>query len=84
MLLVPGAIIALIGAHLYLVAKLGTTAPPWLKAKPGARAAARRSAVNQREKEEYLREYSILKAQGKPFFPYAVAKDSLMGVLVVA
>ena len=31
MLLVPGALIALIGAHLYLVAKLGTTAPPWLK-----------------------------------------------------
>jgi quinol-cytochrome oxidoreductase complex cytochrome b subunit len=33
MLLVPGAIAALIGAHLYLVAKLGTTAPPWLKAE---------------------------------------------------
>ena len=33
MLLVPGAIIALIGAHLYLVTKLGTTAPPWQKAK---------------------------------------------------
>ena len=33
MLLVPGAIIAMIGAHLYLVAKLGTTAPPWLKAE---------------------------------------------------
>jgi menaquinol-cytochrome c reductase cytochrome b subunit len=33
MLLVPGLIIALIGAHLYLVAKLGTTAPPWLKAE---------------------------------------------------
>jgi menaquinol-cytochrome c reductase cytochrome b subunit len=32
MLLVPGLIIALIGAHLYLVTKLGTTAPPWLKA----------------------------------------------------
>jgi ubiquinol-cytochrome c reductase cytochrome b subunit/menaquinol-cytochrome c reductase cytochrome b subunit len=31
MLLVPGAIIALIGAHLYLVMKLGTTAPPWMK-----------------------------------------------------
>jgi menaquinol-cytochrome c reductase cytochrome b/c subunit len=40
--------------------------------------------VNQREKEEYLREYSILKNQGKPFFPYAVAKDGLMGCLVVA
>ena len=33
MLLVPGAIAALIGAHLYLVARLGTTAPPWLKAE---------------------------------------------------
>jgi menaquinol-cytochrome c reductase cytochrome b subunit len=34
MLLVPGAIAAMIGAHLYLVTKLGTTAPPWLKATP--------------------------------------------------
>ena len=33
MLAVPGLIVALIGAHLYLVAKLGTTAPPWLKAE---------------------------------------------------
>jgi quinol-cytochrome oxidoreductase complex cytochrome b subunit len=32
MLLIPGALFALIGAHLYLVVKLGTTAPPWLKA----------------------------------------------------
>jgi ubiquinol-cytochrome c reductase cytochrome b subunit/menaquinol-cytochrome c reductase cytochrome b subunit len=32
MMLVPGAIAALIGAHIYLVTKLGTTAPPWLKA----------------------------------------------------
>jgi len=39
--------------------------------------------VNQREKELYLREYSLLKAQGKPFFPYAVAKDSLMAVVVL-
>jgi menaquinol-cytochrome c reductase cytochrome b subunit len=33
MLAVPGLIAVLIGAHLYLVAKLGTTAPPWLKAE---------------------------------------------------
>jgi menaquinol-cytochrome c reductase cytochrome b/c subunit len=39
--------------------------------------------VNRREKESYLREYSILKAQGKPFFPYAVAKDSIMAAIVV-
>jgi quinol-cytochrome oxidoreductase complex cytochrome b subunit len=39
--------------------------------------------VNQQEKEEYLREYSILKSQGEPFFPYAVAHDAIMGVLVV-
>ena len=32
--------------------------------------------MNAREREEYLREYYILKSQGKPFFPYAVAKDS--------
>ena len=28
------AIAALMGFHLYLVAKLGTTAPPWIKAEP--------------------------------------------------
>jgi len=33
MLLIPLLIAALIGIHLYLVTKLGTTAPPWLKAK---------------------------------------------------
>jgi menaquinol-cytochrome c reductase cytochrome b subunit len=33
MLLVPGLIAALIGAHIYLVTRLGTTAPPWLKAE---------------------------------------------------
>jgi len=40
--------------------------------------------MNKREKEEYLREYAQLKAQGKPFFPYAVAKDSIMAVIVMA
>jgi mono/diheme cytochrome c family protein len=39
--------------------------------------------MNQREKEEYLREYAILKSKGKPFFPYAVAKDSIMAAIVV-
>ena len=40
--------------------------------------------MNRQEKEEYLRGYSQLKAQGKPFFPYAVAKDSVMAVIVMA
>jgi len=39
--------------------------------------------VNQAEKEQYLREYSILKNEGKPFFPYAVAKDSVMALIVM-
>src|ERR687890_1910273 len=39
--------------------------------------------MNRAEKEEYLREYAILKAKGKPFFPYAVAKDSIMAAIVV-
>ena len=37
MLLIPGGIAALIGAHLYLVTRLGTTAPPWLQAKDEVR-----------------------------------------------
>src|SRR5687768_11288696 len=40
--------------------------------------------MNRREKEEYLREYSVLKNQGKPFFPYAVGKDAVMMVFVAA
>jgi len=40
--------------------------------------------MNKREKEQYLREYAILKTQGKPFFPYAVMKDSLMACVVMA
>jgi len=40
--------------------------------------------VNAREKEQYLREYSILKNEGKSFFPYAVAKDGAMAVITMA
>ena len=32
MMLIPGLIAGLIGAHLYLITKLGISAPPWLKA----------------------------------------------------
>jgi ubiquinol-cytochrome c reductase cytochrome b subunit/menaquinol-cytochrome c reductase cytochrome b/c subunit len=39
--------------------------------------------VNAQEKERYLREYYILKNQGKPFFPYAVLKDSAMACIVL-
>jgi menaquinol-cytochrome c reductase cytochrome b/c subunit len=39
--------------------------------------------MNQAEKELYLREYSVLKNQGKPFFPYAVAKDATMAMIVM-
>jgi menaquinol-cytochrome c reductase cytochrome b subunit len=35
MLLVPGALIALIGLHLYLVVRLGVTSPPWSKEAAG-------------------------------------------------
>ena len=39
--------------------------------------------MNRAQKEAYLREYSVQKSQGKPFFPYAVAKDSAMALLVI-
>ena len=39
--------------------------------------------MNKVEKERYLRDYGIMKSQGKPFFPYAVAKDGVMAAIVV-
>jgi ubiquinol-cytochrome c reductase cytochrome b subunit/menaquinol-cytochrome c reductase cytochrome b/c subunit len=39
--------------------------------------------VNAREKEQYLREYHVLKGKGKPFFPYAVLKDGAMACIVM-
>jgi menaquinol-cytochrome c reductase cytochrome b/c subunit len=40
--------------------------------------------MNQAQKEQYLREYAILKSEGKPFWPYAVAKDAAMSCVVLA
>jgi menaquinol-cytochrome c reductase cytochrome b/c subunit len=37
-----------------------------------------------RDKQAYLEEYELLKKKGKPFFPYAVLKDSTMALIVVA
>ncbi len=39
--------------------------------------------MDARQKEKYLREYSAMKAAGKPFFPYAVGKDGLMACIVM-
>jgi menaquinol-cytochrome c reductase cytochrome b/c subunit len=39
--------------------------------------------VNSEEREQYLRDYSIMKGQGKPFFPYAIMKDSTMALITV-
>ena len=39
--------------------------------------------MNREEKEQYLREYEVLKKKGKPFFPYAIMKDSTMALIVV-
>ena len=40
--------------------------------------------MNRKEKEEYLREYGQLKAEGEPFFPYAVAHDGIIAVVIMA
>jgi menaquinol-cytochrome c reductase cytochrome b/c subunit len=39
--------------------------------------------LNRAERESYLLEYESLKKKGKPFFPYAVLKDSAMALIVV-
>ena len=41
MLLVPGALFALIGLHLYLVARLGVSSPPWSRVPPAGPRAGR-------------------------------------------
>ena len=40
--------------------------------------------MKARDKQAYLEEYELLKKKGKPFFPYAVMKDSTMALIVVA
>jgi menaquinol-cytochrome c reductase cytochrome b/c subunit len=39
--------------------------------------------VKPADKQAYLEEYELLKKKGKPFFPYAVLKDSTMALIVV-
>lgn len=39
--------------------------------------------MNQAEKEAYLREYSLLKNEGEPFFPYSIAHDGYMAIIVM-
>ena len=59
MLLIPGAIFALIGLHLYLVVRLGVTSPPWSKeaagtgplAPPSTNGAGRTGLVNPRARK---------------------------------
>ncbi len=38
--------------------------------------------MKNRDKEQYLQDYEVLKKKGKPFFPYAVLKDSAMALIV--
>jgi ubiquinol-cytochrome c reductase cytochrome b subunit/menaquinol-cytochrome c reductase cytochrome b/c subunit len=40
--------------------------------------------MNQAQKEAYLRDYSRLKSEGEPFFPYAVTHDGLMACIMMA
>ncbi|HEY7381650.1 MAG TPA: cytochrome b N-terminal domain-containing protein [Gaiella sp.] len=57
MLLIPGAIMALIGLHLYLVVRLGVTSPPWSSAaagrpRPGEATGGREGLIREPAPEE--------------------------------
>jgi menaquinol-cytochrome c reductase cytochrome b/c subunit len=39
--------------------------------------------MDKSQREQYLREYGILKSQGKPFFPYAILKDGTMALITL-
>jgi menaquinol-cytochrome c reductase cytochrome b subunit len=49
MLLIPGAIFALIGLHLYLVIRLGVSSPPWSPVAAGRDRPGAIAATNGRE-----------------------------------
>ena len=49
MLVIPGAIFALIGLHLYLVIRLGVTSPPWSARRPAASGPTKPAADDGRE-----------------------------------
>jgi hypothetical protein len=46
--MVPGAIIALITLHLYLVIRLGVTSPPWSKEAAGTGSVIKRDGGRRR------------------------------------
>jgi menaquinol-cytochrome c reductase cytochrome b subunit len=48
MLMIPGAIIALITLHLYLVIRLGVTSPPWSKEAAGTGSIVKRERTGRR------------------------------------
>ena len=56
--------------------------------RPRRRARARREGrgrlVNRGQQEAYKRDYAAAKADGKPFFPYAVYKDLIIATLAIA
>ena len=39
--------------------------------------------MNRGQREYYKRDYDVAKAEGKPFFPYAVVKDLLIATLAI-
>jgi menaquinol-cytochrome c reductase cytochrome b/c subunit len=47
-----------------------------------AEVASEGAGLRPAEKEQYLLQYDALKKKGKPFFPYAVLKDSAMALVV--
>src|SRR5262249_46887190 len=52
-------------------------------ARRGRRGQRSLALMKPQDKQAYLEEYELLKKKGKPFFPYAVLKDSVMMLIVV-
>ena len=86
-LVLPMAIVALIGVHVFLVIRQGVSVPPglWDRAGlPGSTVAGRWDAptVSKSRADDYRRRYEGYKALGHQFFPDLIFEDAIVAVLV--
>lgn len=83
-LILPLALMALVGVHLFMVIWQGVSVPPGLWDKAVARVRGPRGSPTAPETDvEYHAVYDDFKARGRRFFPDLIVEDALVSTLVI-